>query len=62
MNGLRTEIRFQQFRQWLFRRQWDPLARTTRTSTGIQIIGDIPIFVAHRQRRCLVEPRYVSPR
>lgn len=38
-------IRRQQFRQFLFFRQWNAL-RSYVHSKGIQIIGDIPIFVA----------------
>ncbi|MCU0487697.1 MAG: 4-alpha-glucanotransferase [Anaerolineales bacterium] len=36
----------QVFRQFLFFRQWEKLRRYVH-SKGIQIIGDIPIFVAH---------------
>jgi 4-alpha-glucanotransferase len=36
----------QQFRQFLFYRQWDAL-HAYAGERGIQIIGDIPIFVAH---------------
>jgi 4-alpha-glucanotransferase len=42
---LRDEIDYQKFTQWLFRRQWFAL-RTYANQRGIQIIGDIPIFVA----------------
>lgn len=38
-------IRRQEFRQFLFFRQWNALRRYVH-SKGIQIIGDIPIFVA----------------
>jgi 4-alpha-glucanotransferase len=40
------EILNQVFRQFLFYRQWDKLRRHAHDN-GIQIIGDIPIFVAH---------------
>jgi 4-alpha-glucanotransferase len=39
-------VRSQVFRQWLFFRQWSAL-REHAHQNGIQIIGDIPIFVAH---------------
>lgn len=39
-------IRRQTFRQFIFARQWSAL-HTRASSMGIQIIGDIPIFVAH---------------
>lgn len=39
-------IQRQSFRQFLFFRQWRTL-RTQAHEKGIQIIGDIPIFVAH---------------
>jgi 4-alpha-glucanotransferase len=40
-----TEIARQQFRQFLFFRQWNALRSYVHTK-GIQIVGDIPIFVA----------------
>lgn len=40
------DIQKQIFRQFLFYRQWGKLRAHAR-SKGIQIIGDIPIFVAH---------------
>ncbi|HEV2106881.1 MAG TPA: 4-alpha-glucanotransferase [Thermomicrobiales bacterium] len=43
---LATEIRFHQFVQFQFRRQWSELKRYAN-ERDIQIIGDIPIFVAH---------------
>lgn len=43
---LKLDIRRQIFRQFLFFRQWKKLRNYTK-SKGIQIIGDIPIFVAH---------------
>jgi 4-alpha-glucanotransferase len=44
-NRLADEIRFHQFCQWLFRRQWYAL-RVYANERGVKIIGDIPIFVA----------------
>ena len=39
-------INLEQFRQWLFHRQWAEL-RTYANDRGIRLIGDLPIFVAH---------------
>ena len=44
--GLAERIRFQQFVQWLFFGQWGAIKRYAN-EREIQIIGDIPIFVAH---------------
>ncbi len=43
---LAGRVRFQQFLQWLFFEQWDDLKRYAN-GRDIQIIGDIPIFVAY---------------
>lgn len=43
---LAEEIEFQEFQQFLFRRQWH-WVRDYARDRAIQIIGDIPIFVAH---------------
>jgi len=43
---LASEIYFQQFLQFEFFRQWSQLKHYANTQ-GIQIIGDIPIYVAH---------------
>ncbi len=43
---LADRIRFQQFMQWLFFSQWLEL-KAYANERDIQIIGDIPIFVAH---------------
>lgn len=40
------EIRYHKFLQWQFFKQWDALHQAA-TDRGIQIVGDIPIFVAH---------------
>jgi 4-alpha-glucanotransferase len=40
------EMRYHQFVQWQFSVQWKEL-RTHCASKGIQLIGDIPLFVAH---------------
>ena len=42
---LASEIRFHQFVQFQFRRQWSTL-KTYANERGIRIIGDIPIFVS----------------
>jgi 4-alpha-glucanotransferase len=43
---LNHEIRFQKFLQFLFFRQW-ALVREAAHQRGIQIMGDVPIYVAH---------------
>lgn len=43
---LRDRIDFQKFLQWIFFRQWDGLKRYANEK-GVQIIGDIPIYVAY---------------
>jgi len=43
---LTPEIRFHQFVQFQFRRQWTTLKHHAN-DRGIRIVGDIPIFVAH---------------
>ena len=43
---LETEVRFHQFVQFQFRRQWTELKRYAN-ERGVRIVGDIPIFVAH---------------
>jgi 4-alpha-glucanotransferase len=48
-------VRSQVFRQWLFFRQWGAL-REYAHQKGIQIIGDIPIFVAHDSAEVWARP------
>ena len=43
---LEAEIRFHQYTQFQFFRQWAAL-RTYANQRGVRIVGDIPIFVAH---------------
>jgi 4-alpha-glucanotransferase len=43
---LKDDVRFYQFAQFQFRRQWTALKRYAN-ERDIQVIGDIPIFVAH---------------
>ncbi len=44
--NLADEIAAEQFRQWLFNRQWAAL-KSYAHEKGIRIIGDLPIFAAH---------------
>lgn len=48
---LSKEIEYQQFLQYLFFRQWEALKQYANQK-GIQIIGDIPIFVAFDSADC----------
>jgi 4-alpha-glucanotransferase len=43
---LRDEVRYHQFTQFLFARQWNELHRYANNH-GVTIIGDLPIFVAY---------------
>lgn len=43
---LQAEVRYHQFVQFQFRRQWRELKRYAN-ERGVRIVGDIPIFVAH---------------
>ena len=43
---LAAEVRFHQFVQFQFRRQWTAL-KGYANGLGVRIVGDIPIFVAH---------------
>ncbi|HEX9163596.1 MAG TPA: 4-alpha-glucanotransferase [Thermoanaerobaculia bacterium] len=43
---LRDEIRFYQFVQFIFYRQWSAV-REAAHARGIRVIGDVPIYVAH---------------
>jgi 4-alpha-glucanotransferase len=49
------EIRYHQFVQWQFSMQWKEL-RTYCASKGIQLIGDIPLFVAHHSADVWAHP------
>ena len=53
--GLTTEVENAKIIQFLFFRQWDKL-RSRAKDLGIQIIGDIPIFVAHDSADVWVRP------
>ncbi len=50
-----AEIEFYQFQQYLFRVQWEKL-KAYANSQGIQIIGDIPIYVAFDSSDAWAEP------
>ncbi len=43
---LTVDVRFHQFVQFQFRRQWGELKRYAN-ERGVRVIGDVPIFVAH---------------
>lgn len=49
------DIRYHQFVQWQFSVQWKEL-RTYCASKGIQLIGDIPLFVAHHSADVWAHP------
>ena len=49
------DIRYHQFVQWQFSKQWKEL-RAYCTSRGIQLIGDIPQFVAHQSSDVWAHP------
>ena len=44
--GLQAEIEAQSIRQFIFFRPWSALAEAVHAS-GIELVGDVPIFVAH---------------
>ncbi|WP_371801645.1 4-alpha-glucanotransferase [Candidatus Lokiarchaeum ossiferum] len=44
--GHKKELDYYRFIQWIFAKQWKEL-KTYANKQGIQIIGDMPIFVAH---------------
>ena len=50
-----TAIQRQEFRQFIFHRQWDAL-RNYAYHKNIRIIGDIPIFVAHDSAEVWAHP------
>jgi len=50
------EIRFWQFSQWCFFRQWRKLKHYANTR-GVRIIGDMPIFVAYQSADVWSRPR-----
>ena len=56
---LEDEIGFYQFQQYEFDRQWKKL-HTYAKEQGIQIIGDIPIYVAFDSADVWAAPEYFS--
>lgn len=56
---LATPIRHAKIRQFLFARQWRRL-RAEAESLGIQLIGDIPIFVSHDSADVWANPHLFS--
>jgi len=49
------EIRFWQFVQWCFFTQWAAVKAYAKHK-GVQIVGDLPIFVAHHSADCWARP------
>jgi 4-alpha-glucanotransferase len=59
---LATDIDYHRFVQWIFFRQWEEVHQVANRR-GIQIIGDIPIFVAHDSADVWANPHlfYLEP-
>jgi 4-alpha-glucanotransferase len=53
--SLRAELAFWQFVQWCFFGQWRAVKRYAH-ERGVQIVGDLPIFVAHHSADCWARP------
>ena len=51
----RQRILFWKFGQWCFFRQWQALKRYAN-NRGVQIIGDVPIFIAHQSADVWARP------
>jgi 4-alpha-glucanotransferase len=49
--SLRAELAFWQFVQWCFFSQWRAIKRYAH-ERGVQVVGDMPIFVAHHSADC----------
>jgi len=54
-NKLAEKIRYQEFLQYIFSKQWSEL-KNYANYNGIKIIGDLPIFVAHDSSDVWVHP------
>jgi 4-alpha-glucanotransferase len=54
---LAAEIRLEQFKQYLFHRHWNQLRRYANDK-GIQIIGDVPMFVSGNSSDVWVHPEH----
>lgn len=52
---LAVEIRFWQFVQWCFDTQWAAL-KAYANERGVNIMGDLPIFIAHHSADCWARP------
>jgi 4-alpha-glucanotransferase len=52
---LRSDIGFWKFVQWCFFSQWRAIRRYAH-ERGVQIVGDLPIFVAHHSSDCWARP------
>jgi len=52
---MREELIFWRFLQWCFFSQWRALHRYAN-ERGVQIVGDLPIFVAHHSADCWARP------
>ncbi len=50
-------IRFQQFLQWCFRRQWQAL-HDYASARGIRLVGDIPIYVSQDSADVWANPQF----
>lgn len=48
-------ISFWQFVQWCFDRQWKAV-KSYANARGVQLVGDMPIFVAHHSADCWARP------
>jgi len=56
---LSDEIKFWEFTQWQFYRQWADVKKYAN-ERGIKIVGDIPIFVAHHSADVWSHPEFFS--
>jgi 4-alpha-glucanotransferase len=53
--ALRDELAFWHFVQWCFYSQWRAVKHYAN-ARGVQIVGDLPIFVAHHSADCWARP------
>lgn len=58
LEELKDSVDYYRFVQYIFFKQWHEF-RAYAHAVGIQIIGDIPIFVSPGQRRCLGKSRII---
>ncbi len=59
--SLEAEVEAQRVRQFCFFRQWESLAGAAHAA-GIDLVGDIPIFVAHDSAGRVESPQVLRPR